>query len=107
MGPPSSLRTDPNGNTLIEGAKTEAASSPTGNARLTKEEVVDLAEAEARSRGYEPAEYQRPEPQYNAADETWSAVYDQKPVDGTAEIGKHFSVTIDDKTKGRVFVPGK
>lgn len=106
--PPSSLRAGPTGNSSSVEAKTEAASSPAGSARLTKEEVVDLADAEARSRGYNLAEYQRLEPQYNAADETWSLLYDEKPdANGMSETGKHFSVTIDDKTKGAVFVQGK
>jgi hypothetical protein len=108
IGPPSSLRTDPNGNVSDVGAKTEAASSSGANARLTKEEVVDLADAEARARGYNPAEYQRPEPRFNTAYGTWSLGYDQKQdVSGMSETGQHFSVTIDDKTKGIVFVPGK
>jgi hypothetical protein len=42
------------------------------------------------------------DPQYFPADEIWTLGYN-----GTREIEKHFSVTIDDKTKGRVFVPGK
>jgi len=88
-------------------ANPEAAASPTATARLTKEEVVDLADAEASSVGYDLAEYQRPEPQYDPADQVWSLLYDQKPVDGTAEIGKHFSVAVDDKTKRTVLVAGK
>ena len=97
VGPPSTLHTNP--------AATNASSS--GSARLTKEEVVDLADAEARSRGYHPAEYQRLDPQYNSADEVWSISYDRISADEMAETAKHFSVTIDDKTKGTVFVPGK
>jgi len=77
---------------------------PFANARLTKEEVIDIADAVARSRGYDPAEYERPEPQYDPADQTWSLLYDQKPIDGTAEIGKHFSVAVSDKTKRTVLV---
>jgi hypothetical protein len=33
--------------------------------------------------------------------------YDQQAVAGAQEAGKNFSVTVDDKTKGTVFVPGK
>ena len=90
----------------LAGANPEAAPPP-ASARLTKEEVVDIADAVARSRGYDLAEYQRPEPQYDPADQTWSLMYDQKLVDGTAEIGKHFSVAVGDKTKGAVLVAGK
>lgn len=87
-------------------ANTQAA-SPVATARLTKEEVVDLADAAARSRGYDLAEYQRSEPQYDPADQTWSLLYSEKPVDGTAKNGTHFSVAVGDKTKGTALVAGK
>jgi hypothetical protein len=104
--PPRHLRNRPVSTGSVAGANPEAASAA-ANARLTKEEVVDLADAVARSRGYDLAEYQRPEPQYDPADQTWSLSYEQKPVDGTAEIGKHFSVAVRDKTKGTALVTGK
>jgi hypothetical protein len=107
VGPPSSLRKGPIDHASSVGPKTEAAPLPETNPRLTNEEVVDLADAEARRRGYDLAEYQRAEPQYNAADETWSLSYDQHAVAGEEEAGKNFSVAVDDKTKGTVFVPGK
>ena len=88
------------------GANPETAFSPAASARLTKEAVVDLADAVARSRGYDLAEYQSPEPQYDPVDGTWSLLYDQKLVDGTTAIGKHFSVAVDDKTKRTVLVGG-
>lgn len=93
--PPRSLR--------VRSAGTKSA-PPFANARLTKEEVIDIADVVARSRGYDPAEYERPEPQYDPADQTWSLLYDQKPIDGTAEIRKHFSVAVSDKTKRTVLV---
>ena len=107
VGPPSSLRTNPGTDASPAGAKQEAAPSPGVNARLTRQEVIDLADAEARRHGYDPADYQRPEPQYNAADNTWSLFYDQKPFDEMVEMGKHFSVMVDDKTKSTVFVAGR
>ena len=107
FGPPSSLRKGSIDHASSVGPKTEAAALPEINPRLTKSEVIDLAGAEARRRGYNPAEYQRAEPQYNAADETWSLSYDQQAVAGAEEAGKNFSVTVDDKTKGTVFVPGE
>jgi hypothetical protein len=107
FGPPSSLRKDSIDHASSVGPKTEAAPLPEANPRLTKSEVIDLAEAEARRRGYDAAEYQRAEPQYNAADETWSLSFDQHAVAGAEEAGKNFSITVDDKTKGTVFVPGK
>jgi hypothetical protein len=106
VAPPSGLGRNPDGDILPEVAPPEAATLPAADARLTKEEIVDLADKEARVRGYNPAEYERAEPQYNSADAVWSVSYDQ-PAVGMAETSKRFSVTIDDKTKGTVFVPGK
>ena len=74
-------------------------------ARLTKEEVVDLADAAARSRGYDPTGYQRPEPQYDPSDQAWSLLYDENPADGT--VGKHLSVAVGDKTRRTAVVSGK
>jgi hypothetical protein len=108
VGPPSSLGRGPIVNAPSARAKTAAASSPGANARLMREEVIDLADAEARTRGYDLTEYQRPEPQYKPADETWSLFYDQMPdANGMYEIGKHFSVTVDDKTKKASIIPGR
>jgi len=101
VGPPRSLRRGP------VGSPAGVNPAPPANARLTKEEVVDLAEAAARSRGYDLSEYQRAEPQYDPADGAWSLLYGQKPADGTTAIGKHFSVAVEDKTKRTVLVGGK
>ena len=101
VGPPRSLRMGSVGSPV--GANLAAPA----HAHLTKEEVVDLADAAARSRGYDLSEYQRAEPQYDPADGAWSLLYDQKPVGGTTEIGKHLNVAVDDKTKRTVLVPGK
>ena len=105
-GPPSALHIKSVNNSPPANANPDAASSYT-NARLTKEEVVDLADAEAHSRGYDLTEYRRLDPQYNPADEIWSLGYDQRPVDGTEEVAKHFNVIVDDKTKGTVLVTEK
>jgi len=91
--PPSSLLAIP-----------ETAGSPGASPRLTKEEVVKLANAKARTYGYNRADYQRAEPQYNAAYKIWSVSYEQSAADGIEEVGKHFSVIVDDKTKGTVFL---
>ncbi len=104
--PPASLRAD-TVNAPSTNAQSEAASLGSIAARLTREEVVDSADAEARRRGYDLAEYLRGEPEYQAADEIWSISYKELVDDKTAETAKTFSVTIDDKTKGIVFVPGK
>ena len=76
-------------------------------ARLTKEEVVGLADTAARSRGYDPGEYQRAEPHYDPSDQAWSLLYEEKPSDKTDEIGKHLSIAVGDKTKQTALVPGK
>jgi hypothetical protein len=91
----------------IPGASSQAsstASSPPLGARLTTAEVVELADAEARTQGYDLGEYQRPQARYAAAADTWSVIYDQKSVDGKTEIGKSISVSVEDKTK-KVSVP--
>jgi len=66
---------------------------PFASARLTKEEVVDLADAAARARGYAFTKYERPEPQYDPADQIWLLAYDQRL------IGKHFIVAVGDRSK--------
>lgn len=96
--PPRSLRMTrgPRQGANLEGAP------PLRNARLTKEEAIGLADALARSHGYDLDEYERSEPQYDRADETWSLVYNRKPVDETT--GKYFSVAVGDKTKRATLV---
>jgi hypothetical protein len=103
--PPSSLRTEqvPDASLLFLTGK--GAPSRGAHPRLSKQEVIDLADAEARTHGYDPREYQRSEPQYDAADETWSLLYEQKVGDGMVDVGKHFSVAVDDKTKNISVVP--
>jgi hypothetical protein len=98
-GPPSSLHTDATVEPSAASARPETASSPDANARLTKEEATDLADAEARTQGYNLDEYQRPKADYSAVKGKWSLFYDQNPVDVTPEIGKYFSATVDDETK--------
>jgi hypothetical protein len=100
--PPSTLRPR---RASLAGMNQEPA-PPVARAHLTKEEVVDLADTVARARGYDPAEYQRPEPAYDPADRAWSILYDQKPVDGRA-TGKHFSVAVGDEMKGTALVPAR
>jgi hypothetical protein len=101
-GPPASLHAGPERSSSGPSRK-EPVHSTEG--RLTKEEVLELSDAEAHARGYSPNEYGRADPLYNSADEIWSVSY--KSLDATTENGKRFSVTVDDKTKGIVFVPGK
>jgi hypothetical protein len=91
--PPSSLRRVP-----------ETAAAPEAHPRLTKEEVIRIANAEARTRGYNRVDYYMTEPEYKAAYKVWSVSYEPGAVDGTAETDKRFSVIVDDKTKGTVLV---
>jgi hypothetical protein len=91
--PPSSLLAIP-----------ETAGSPRAGPRLMKEEVIRIANAAARRHGYNRADYERAEPQYNPVHNIWSVSYDQSAADGAEEPGKHFNVIVDDKTKGTVFV---
>ena len=83
--PPPSLR--------LRSVGTKSA-SPVANARLTKEEVVDLADAVARARGYDLTEYQRPKLQYDPADQIWLLSYDQNRA-----VRKHFTVAVGDRSK--------
>jgi hypothetical protein len=105
VGPPSLLHTNSDADTAAPEAKLEPTAA--AEARLTKEEVVDVADAGARTRGYTPAEYQRAEPRYNSKDQIWTIEYEQRLPDEPMESAKHFSFTVDDKTKGIVFVPAK
>jgi hypothetical protein len=99
--PPASLRTDvaaeasPPASIPSTGSPPPAAAS----AGFDAVQAIALADAEARQRGYDLGEYERPQVRYMTEDETWSVSYDQKGVNGTGETGKHFSVTVDDKTK--------
>jgi hypothetical protein len=107
LGPPSSLRMKAVSDGSPAATNPAAGSPPAASARLTEEEVIDLADAAARSRGYDPAQYWRPDPRYNRADKIWSLEYDQKAHYATEGIGKHFTVTVDNKTKKASIMPGK
>jgi hypothetical protein len=93
LRPPSSLLAIP-----------QTAASPEASPRLTKQEVINIANAKARTHGYNRTDYRRAEPQYNAAYKVWSVSYEQRTADGMEEVGEHFSVIVDDKTKGTVFM---
>jgi hypothetical protein len=111
--PPSGLRTDlaadPRPQPSFPAAASSSpeapmpaiASSPPVGPRLTAEEVVGLADAEAIAVGYDLGHYQRPQAHYTATAETWLVVYDENSVDGNGmgESEKQFKVNVDDKTK--------
>jgi hypothetical protein len=84
-----------------------ATPSPPPGPSLSATEVIDLADAEARTQGYDLGEYQRPQAHYTATEGTWSVSYAQKYVDGMGEVGTPFSVTVEDKTKKISIVPDR
>ena len=76
-------------------------------ARLTQEEVIRLADSEARRRGYDLNEYQRSGAQFDPADNTWSLLYEQKAGSNMAGSPKRFTMAIDEKTGRTAVVPGR
>ncbi len=99
--PPSSLRANLTSDASRQASIPSADLSSPDRPLLAPAEVLDLADAEARGQGYDLHEYQRSEARYTAADDVWSVSYDQNYVDanGMAGAGKHFSVSVGDKTK--------
>ena len=73
--------------------------TPPPGPQLTAAEATSLADIEARTWGYDLGEYQLPTSEYNAAGGRWYVVYEAKELNGKPDPSKHFSVTIDDKTK--------
>ena len=98
-GPPSSLhvRTPPETNppAQISTPPIAAVWSPTAGPKLTGVQAMDIADIEARTKGYDLGEYQLPKAEYNAASDTWSVAYVARDADKAA---KKLSVTIQDKT---------
>jgi hypothetical protein len=83
------------------------SSSPPALPRLSTAEVIGLADAEARKKGYDLGGYQCSKVDYTVADDTWSVMYEQKPAEGMAEPAKHFRITVADKTKKTSIVTEK
>jgi len=98
-GPPSSLhvKTPPETNSpaQISTPPIAAASPPTAGPKLTAVQAMDIADIEARTKGYDLGEYQLPKAEYTAASDTWSVAYVARDADKAA---KKLSVTIQDKT---------
>ena len=61
MQPPSSLRANSSGD-----------AAPTDESRLTREEVIGVADTAARAAGYDLNKYSRPRPEFNVAAGRWS-----------------------------------
>jgi hypothetical protein len=107
IAPPASLRVNlPDEPPAPEATTSQAAAPPASIPQaaastsivpsLTGPEVIALADAEARRQGYNVRTFKRSRADYTAANETWSVSYDQTDA---AVTGKHFSVTVEDKTK--------
>jgi hypothetical protein len=99
-GPPSSLHLSapPETKPPIQiSTPTKAAVSPpsAAGAKLTAVQAMDIADIEARTKGYDLGEYQLPKAEYNAASDTWSVAYVARDAEKDA---KKLSVTIQDKT---------
>jgi hypothetical protein len=100
-GPPSSLHVnappppETNPPTQISTPPIAAVSSPAAGPKLTAVQAMDIADIEARTKGYDLGEYQLPKAEYNAAGDTWSVGYVARDGDKT---DKKLSVTIQDKT---------
>jgi len=99
-GPPSSLHTKsappattPAPETTLPTAPTTSA--PAATPKLNSVQAMDIADIEARTRGYDLGEYQLPKAEYNAADDTWSVSYLGRDKDKNA---KHLSVIVQDKS---------
>ena len=83
---------------------TSSSPPPVAGPHLSAPEVIALADAEAHRQGYNPSEYQRPQTEYIAADETWAVSYQQMYADGAS---KRFTVSVEDKTKKASVVVGR
>ena len=98
-GPPSSLHVktplETNPPAQVSTPPIAAASPPTAGPKLTAVQAMDIADIEARTKGYDLGEYQLPKAEYNAASDTWSVAYVARDADKAA---KKLSVTIQDKT---------
>src|SRR5207249_3993355 len=87
-GPPSTLRSNPppetNPPSQISTPAAIAASSPPAAQKLTAVNAMDIADIEARTKGYDLGEYQLPKAEYNSATDTWSVTYIPRDADSTA-----------------------
>jgi hypothetical protein len=97
-GPPSSLREG-----AAEAPKPEttstAKSGTRGVALLSEDEAIGMADAEARSKGYDLDQYQRPKADYSAVKDKWSLFYTLKDSKAAGGDLQPFSVTVEDKTR--------
>ena len=97
VGPP------PSGPSGLKARSSNKAVDASDASRLSEHEVIQLADAEARRRGYDLSAYQRGHVQFDPADNIWSLLYTQKADDKSRASRKHFVVAIDEKS-GRTAV---
>jgi hypothetical protein len=97
-GPPSSLHVKPPAETspaAPTSMPSTAPAAPPAAPKLNAVQAMDIADIEARTRGYDLGEYQLPKAEYNAANDTWSVSYIGRD---SNKGGKHLSVIVQDKT---------
>jgi hypothetical protein len=103
-GPPTSLRTkstpsaesSPPAPPVSAPSLAPAAPAPTASTpKLNTVQAMDIADIEARTRGYDLGEYQLPKAEYNAADDTWSVSYVPRDAEKST---KRLSVVVQDKS---------
>jgi hypothetical protein len=100
-GPPPALGRSESGRSDL------SASISSKQDHLSKADVVNLSDSEARKRGYDLSRYDRPDPQFDPHDNTWSLSYAGKTTSAGAPSPKRFTVAIDDKTKRTAIVPAR
>ena len=97
-GPPSSLHAKPEPETTPAqetSVPSAAASTSSSEPKLNAVQAMDIADIEARTRGYDLGEYQLPKAEYDDATDTWSVSYIAR--DG-AKNAKRLSVIVQDKS---------
>jgi hypothetical protein len=101
VGPPSSLRNPAAGaptNSRVAEPPPPASGPPQPAAqsvpKLTAVQAMDIADIEARTRGFDLGEYQLPKAEYNAATDSWSVGYTAR----ASGDSKKLSVTVQDKS---------
>jgi hypothetical protein len=99
VGPPSSLRSGSIRETSKPEKPRSTSSAVRGQAELTEDEAIGLADVEARGRGFDLNEYQRPKTDYSAVKDKWSLFYNLKDPKAAGGDLQPFSVTVEDKSK--------
>lgn len=95
-GPPSSLRENP---TAAPKSETTRSSGTHGVASLSEDEAIGVADAEARAKGYDLDQYQRPKADFSAVKDKWSLFYTLKDPKAAGGDLQPFSVTVEDKSR--------